>query len=599
MLPLVAIVALVASACGGGGARVVTPGATPATGPAGALPANPTGTGPARPGQPIEVPQTDATPPPPPRGVLAGTITSFTSNTPVARARVIVSSLEEGVLLHPRVVMTDANGAYRVTDLPISTSYLVTVSKTGFAPRAYGEAPPATPPQVIELLQDQVKEDVHIQLMPQVSISGRVLDEDGTPFAGALIEAMRPVFEGDRRTLVTVAEAVTDDRGDFRLVGLAPGQYYVSASDPAYLDVGDKDGQLFYSPTFYPGVVFPDEATRITLDPGVTSERLEFKLRIIRPARVRGSLSTPVEIGGEAKPLMAAAVIMSPLRNDQFSLFTITEPQMEPGGGFLFSNVPPGRYRVQSRGETEREGITRFSVFTMDVAGADRTNADMVLSRGADVHGFIEWDTITGRIPDRRDGIIVRMPMDDGNEFGDSVTGHITADNTWNIRGVMTGRHLFRVDGLPEGWHLKRVEYQGADITDTPWMFNYEEVVNGFKLVLSNRITHVRGFLVSQDADDIQSYAIVAFPTNPLHWRTMSRYTKLTYPDAAGRYEIRGLPPGQYMLAATRAFDRSDLSNPKAFDQLLSQHGVVSFSLRESETRGVNLQPLQRVTTQR
>ncbi len=528
---------------------------------------------------------------------MAGAVSSFATNEPVARARVILTTVDPAGLDYPRVAMTDAEGRFRFTDLPANEAYLITVSKTGFAPRAYGEAPPAVPPQPVALAQDEVKEGLNVQLMPHVSIGGRILDEDGTPFAGALIEAMRPIFQGDRRTLVTVAEAVSDDRGEFRLIGLAPGQYYVSASDPAYLNIGDKDGQLFYSPTFYPGVVFPDEATRITLDPGVATERLEFKLNIIRPARVRGSISTPIEIGGVAKPLMAAAVIMSPLRNDQFSLFTITEPEMEPGGQFLFSNVPPGRYRVQARGETEREGIARFSVYNMDVAGFDRDNADMVLSRGANVFGTVEWDTITGKIPADQSGIIVRMPMEDGNEFGDSVTGYLTDGTSWNVRGVMTGRHYFRVQGLPQGWHLKRVEYQGGDITDTPWMFNYEETVSGFKLILTNRVTIVRGFVLPRGKDDVQSYAVVVFSSNPIHWRPQSRYTAITYPDSEGRYEFRGLPPGQYQVAATRSFDHSDLGNPKAFDLLLEQKGVEVFSLAENQLWRQDLSPLQRDPT--
>lgn len=592
MLPLpglVAIVVLMASACGGG-TRVITPGVgpAPASGPQSAPP------GAAVPGQPIEVPKTDATPPPPPRGVIAGAVTSFATDEPIARARVILTTVDPAGLDYPRVALTDADGRYRFTDLPANNAYLITVSKTGFAPRAFGEAPPSVPPQPVALAQDEVKEGLSLQLMPHVSIGGRILDEDGTPFAGALVEAMRPIFEGDRRTLITVAEAVSDDRGEFRLIGLPPGQYYVSASDPAYLNIGDKDGQLFYSPTFYPGVVFPDEATRITLDPGVVTERLEFKLRIIRPARVRGSISTPIEVGGLAKPLMAAAVIMSPMRNDQFSLFTITEPQMEPGGEFLFSNVPPGRYRIMAGGETEREGIARFSLYSMDVAGQDRDNADMVLSRGANVFGTVEWDTISGRIPTDLSGILVRMPMEDGNAFGDSVTGYLTGANEWNVRGVMTGRHFFRVQGLPPGWHLKRVEYQGGDITDVPWMFNYEETVSGFKIVLTNRATIVRGFLLPRGKDDVQSYAVVVFSTNPLNWRPQSRYTAITYPDPEGRYEFRGLPPGQYHLAATRSFDHSDLGNPEAFDLLLGQKGVETFSLAENQVRPQHLSPLQR-----
>lgn len=591
---LVAIVSLVAAACGGGaGARVVTPAAEPA-GRTPAPTANPQAVLPTSTTKPIEVPKTEAAPPPIPRGVIAGRVTAFSTNTPIARARVILSA-DPLVLEFPRVLLTEADGTFRFTELPATNSFLVTVTKTGFAPRAFGEAPPAVPPSLITLVQDQVKEDVAIQLAEQVSITGRVLDEDGTPFSGALVEAMRAVFQGDRRTLVTVSEAITDDRGEFRLIGLPPGQYYLSAFDPAFQSVGDKDGQLFYSPTFYPGVVFPDEAVRITLDPGVTSERLEFKLRIIRPSRVLGSIATPIEGDGMAKQLIAAAVQMSPTRNDQFSLFTLTEPSMEPGGQYLFANVPPGRYRIQARGETEHQGVTRFSEYSLEIKGADKRDADMVLMQGAVVSGVVAWETTSGRVPSTRAGIIVRMPMEDGNEFGDSVSGYVQPDDSWKINGIMAGSHYFRVDGLPEGWHMKRVEFRGADITDIPSKFDYNQDAPGFRIVLSDRTTILRGFVVPPGRDDLQSYAVVAFSINALHWRPQSRYTRLVYANDIGIYEFKGLPPGQYYVAATREVDQSDLGDPRMYDRLIKQKNMTTVTIPENQLVRWDVMPLVRV----
>lgn len=536
--------------------------------------------------------QQPPTPPPVPKGVIAGKVVMQSNEAPIARARVVLSA-EASVLPFNRVVVTGADGTFRFTDLPVGTSYVVTASKTGYAARAFGEGPPATPPGLVSLAEAEVKQDLTIALPAHVFISGRVLDEDGQPFAGALVEAMRAVFDQGRRTLVTIADATTDERGEFRLVGLSPGQYYVSAFDPAFANVGDKNGQLFYSPTFYPGVVFPDEAARITLEPGTASERIEFKLRLIRPARVAGNISTPSE-AGVARPLLAAAVIMSPMRNDQFSLFTTTEPTMRPNGDFLFSNVPAGRYRIQARGETEREGITRFALFTLPVGGTDVQGIDMSLQPGAVVSGTAEWDSERGRRPASTTEIIVRAPMEDGSLFGDAVTGYVNADDTWTIRGVMAGRHLFRVQGLPEGWELSRVEYEGADITDQPWTFDYRQVKSNFRITFTDVQTIVRGWVTPPRRDDIQSYAVVAFPVNSVHWRPNSRFIEMTYPDSLGRYEIRGLPAGNYYIAATREVDQSDLGDPRTFDRLSSLRNVTQFAVRPGQIVRWDVTPVAR-----
>lgn len=529
---------------------------------------------------------------------ITGRITALGNGGPVARARVRLST-PGGPLTSPRATLTDADGRYRFDDLPAGSGYVVTASKSGYAARGFGEGPPSKPPTPLALTENVRMETVDIALVDEVLITGRVNDEDETPFAGALVEAMRPIFSDGRRTMVTVAETLTDEQGEFRLIGLPPGQYYLSAFDPAYADVGDAGGQLFYSPTFYPGGVFPDEAVRITLEPLSPAEALSFRLHIIKPTRVTGSLTTRPDGSGVPKPLVAAAVTMSPKRNDQFSLFTLTEPTMQPNGGFVFANVPPGRYRVQASGETDREGVSLFQTFSLEVRGAQQSTDRLFLFRGAVVSGHVEWDSSTGRAPPSRDGIAVRAPMADGNPFGASLSGTLATNDTWTLRGVMNGDHFLRVEGLPPGWQLKRVEYNGREITDIPYTFEYDEVKPGFKIVVTDRVSRVFGWVTPRTRDDLQSYAVVVFPVNALHWRPASRYTRITYPDARGYYEVSGLPPGQYLVAATREIDESDLGDPTVFDTLSRLPNVLTFRLDEGRAWRVDLTPVSRPRRER
>ncbi len=197
-----------------------------------------------------------AVPEPPPTGILSGQITSLADNKPIPRARVVLSAPEifdcpantpkDKVADCPRfnrVAIADAQGKYAFEKLPRSKSFLIVVTKTGYAPRGYGETPPSVPPSYIELAADEKKLNIDVQLAPQNYITGTLLDEDDTPFAGALVEAARAVYDKGQRQFVTVAEAVTDDHGAFRLIGIPPGQYFVWATDPAFSKVGDQFGQ--------------------------------------------------------------------------------------------------------------------------------------------------------------------------------------------------------------------------------------------------------------------------------------------------------------------------------------------------------------------
>src|SRR5262245_56960490 len=171
-------------------------------------------------------PPAAATPPAPVSSTarISGVVKSAADDTPLARARVIATS---PALPEPRVAITGADGTYAMTDLPPG-AYTIAASRTGFAPYSYGQgrAMAGTP---FNVASGQQLTGIDLALVVGGVIAGRILDEDGAPFAGATVEALLHRAQGGTDALFPVATAQTDDRGEFRLFGLAPGPYYVSA----------------------------------------------------------------------------------------------------------------------------------------------------------------------------------------------------------------------------------------------------------------------------------------------------------------------------------------------------------------------------------
>ena len=65
-------------------------------------------------------------------------------------------------------------------------------------------------------------------LQHAAAVAGRVVDEFGNPATGAFVMAARWGFMNGQRQLQSANSAMVDDRGEYRVYGIQPGQYVVA-----------------------------------------------------------------------------------------------------------------------------------------------------------------------------------------------------------------------------------------------------------------------------------------------------------------------------------------------------------------------------------
>ena len=159
-------------------------------------------------------------------GRLRGRVVAADTGSIVRRAQVRISSPDIGT----KTAFTDGQGRYEFRDLPAG-QFNVSVSKSGFVTMQYGQTRPFEPGRPIDLVDAQVMEKADVALPRGSVVSGRVLDEFGEPVADATVTAMRKEYSmGKRRLAQSGRGSTTNDLGQFRLFGLPPGEYYVSAT---------------------------------------------------------------------------------------------------------------------------------------------------------------------------------------------------------------------------------------------------------------------------------------------------------------------------------------------------------------------------------
>ena len=161
-------------------------------------------------------------------------------------------------------------------------------------------------------------------------------DENGDPVEGVAVSVMKVGFSAGRRQLVAggAPSQRTNDQGRFRVHGLQPGQYIVSA-DAGHLGPQALPG---YAATYFPGTPSAGEAQLVTLGLSQDLLDIDFSLVPVRTARVAGrtvdSNGQPFQGGIEMRVTRRSSAVAS----DSFGART------ERDGTFEFANIPPGEY---------------------------------------------------------------------------------------------------------------------------------------------------------------------------------------------------------------------------------------------------------------
>jgi len=439
-----------------------------------------------------------------------------------------------------------------------AATYTLHASVLGYVGRQYGQRHTLGDGIPIELQTAEVRSRVDVTLIPGGAIVGRVTTETGQPLAYAEVEALRP---SRLRVWVPVGRAESNERGEFRIVGLPPGHYYVAAIDPADEGSPDATGQLHWAQTFYPGTVSPAAAERVRLVSGATLTDIDFPLLGVSRVRLHGRFVNP-----KNSDLVSGSVVMSPESNKGLGLGTAQAALVRPDGSFEFMNVPPGAYRLRASARTER-GPALFASFLLEVQDRNIANAVMYLNPGAELFGQIE---VSGGATLALPGLTnlwVSAPMADGSTGSGLTRSRVLENGSFSL-ATPEGNRVVRLEGLPAPWSLEAVLYRGSNVIDVPFDLRAGQEREQISLVLTDRATRLVGVAQDDAGNPTADRAVVALPVNSSFWRPGSRHIRLTYPDSSGRYEIVGLPAGAYLIAAVPGISDGDLYDAAIFQEI-------------------------------
>ena len=393
------------------------------------------------------------------------------SSTGMPIARVVVRAYRPFVA--GRAVESDERGRY-VIDRLTPGEYTVEARKSGFVTRQYGQAGTAATGRSVSLRDGQAAGSIDITLTRGGAIAGTIIDEFGEPVQGVELSTLQmQIVAGRRRALrvTSFGSNRTDDRGQYRLFGLAPGTYVVRAE---VRDALAGDGG--YAALYFPGALSVDQAmpTKVELDATVSA--VDFTLTPTGAHRVTGTL---FDVAGKPS---RGGVLMAVSERSGATQLEPTRVSAGDDGAFVFPNVPPGDYVLQAIGAVSaRDSLgafistsTLFASSFVTVAAADPPPVPLRLSVGATLRGRIVYEGLA-EAPARAVSLLAfPADFDRGPMIGAGPRGFtLNPDNSFQYAGVF-GPTLLRVEPRQSDWYLKSILFKGQDLADTPFDFGLE-----------------------------------------------------------------------------------------------------------------------------
>lgn len=478
----------------------------------------------------------------PVKGAIDGRVVNE-SGQALAGATVQVVSINRPLGL--RFVTTDIEGNFRVGNLE-SSLYAV----TAIAP-AYTMA---VDPEVRN--HYRIGDSVHLQMVRGGVVTGTVSNAQGEPLISIRVRAtMIRDAKGERpRSQLGNREQTTDDRGVYRIYGLTPGTYLVSAGgqgQSASFNQYERD-----VPTFSPSST-RDTAAEIVLQSGdeVTAD-----------IRYRGEPGRTVSGRAVVSGSAGASITLTPAGSTLPLINTFQPPE---GRGFAFSGLSDGEYDlVASEMASAASVVPSMSLSEpkrIIVKGADITGIELFPKMLGSVSGRLSFETL--KLPDcqgKRPPLIAEMqvhlrrsekePEKTQPTYQPNYSTAIAPDASGNfvLRNLRAGRYQLGTTFYARYWYLKSMATGGARAPRFDAAANWTVVKSGeqmsnFVITIAEGAASIRGSVPVTDGGAIPSGAtIYLVPAELNKVEDVLRYY-VSKVEADGTFAFNNLAPGKYL----------------------------------------------------
>lgn len=485
---------------------------------------------------------------------VTGRVVTAPEGDPLKSAR--ISLIPEHNRSHDQMysASSDSEGHFTIKDVPPG-SYQFMASHTGFVEQHYKAGSGDTAP-LFSLHPGEKVSDVLFRLTAAAVITGRVTNEDGESMQRVEVVALRrpneeeredEELEGSRRRKVEmqpVGSASSDDRGQYRIFGLKPGEYFVKAEDNFRPQGNVPVDESFwlqrelgsdYAPVYFPSAVAASQAQAVPIKPGEEAQA-DITMRHVKTVEITGRLIGP------NGPAYKAFVSLQPAEGveSDFDRQDTTDDK----GNFRLRNVPEGTYYVLAYLPRD-EGVPVYETRArqkIEVAGDNIENLTISLNAGVTIQGKLKVEGSGSEALDRVQFSL--RPLDEDSPSGGFA--EVKKDGSFEIKSVQEGSYSISVWGLDPKAYVKSAQRGPDDLLEKGVQIEADSS-GKIELTIASDAAQLEGSVTDDDGPMIGARVrVVPDPLTPYNHLRIHRTTT----DQVGHFSIADIAPGKYRVTA-------------------------------------------------
>lgn len=469
---------------------------------------------------------------------------------------------------------TDGRGEFQIKNVPAG-KYFIQIEAPGIIRSGPFDSEEAQKEIATVTVDGTSKAEVVVRVKRGAAISGKVSYADGDPVLNASIILLRkkegrwmPVFIGGRTN-----DHDTDERGIYRISGLAPGEYLIGAAEEKMgIELTAQDdpeggnvlNRALISTTYYDGATSTSAATPLQIMAG--DEKTDINITLAdRPVH---SISGVVTLKTDNRPVSRARISLKRKDEEPDSVNYYQDPVVnsDEQGRFTVDEVLDGNYTLtvtppqplQQRygyGQTtapapaHTDATRKFAVKQLEISvtGADLMNLLIEVSSGGRISGVMTMD---GGKPLPPNTFVALEPS--SGERRDHLSAPVQPDGSFTLEGVTSGSYYLRTFVQQTNkFYTKSVMHGRSDITREPLTVKDGEEISNVRMVISADVAQLSGRVLASDGKSPESGVGVMFiSADPLEQKTMSR-RMFGLTNAEGIFRVSGAP-GEYLALIVR-----------------------------------------------